>query len=634
MHNLAAVLVTWGLRDYGIEPRVWDADPDCEHEWGDENVVSTGRNDSGEKRENFHGQTDGYGGKREASQGQFCQKCSAWRGSLGLESSPELYIFHMVQIFREVRRVLRDDGTVWLNLGSSYASGGTSPNQSHSDALSCDKNDKEPQGLMENGRACLCSGDESQGGCLSHHHCIFHNDQQNPQCALRSWLKDHDTGSRDSVSAFLDALHSFFQESTSLSSFENVQGASGPLTKALVSLLQLCSYSPGFQESSHTLVCISDIFRKLLPSACHIRDTVFSFLAYQLPLNGLIMDSLTNISHNVKYKPKDLINIPHLVSEALRQDGWYLRSDIIWNKPNPMPESVTDRPTKSHEYIFLLTKSAKYFYDADAIKESSCYPDGPNSPQSIKSPYGQGFTRRSGNKERKENHNPAANFGVSIPWEGSNRNKRTVWTVATQPFPGQFCTACKAYYPKGWTGLAKHTDENDDEHAICRCGKWDKWLSHFATFGEKLIEPCLLAGTSEKGCCPECGAPWVRVTEKRVPELRDARSRYPGEHTLATKKYQHGDPGPESETIGWKPICECVSWQQDRYSNGSYARSVTEHIPKSIPCTVLDPFFGSGTVGLLCEKYNRKWIGIELSEDYSEMAKKRIEDATRQRKLF
>ncbi|NLW90595.1 MAG: site-specific DNA-methyltransferase, partial [Syntrophomonadaceae bacterium] len=195
---------------------------------------------------------------------------------------------------------------------------------------------------------------------------------------------------------------------------------------------------------------------------------------------------------------KDMVGIPWRVAFALQADGWWLRSDIIWSKPNPMPESVKDRPTKAHEYIFLLSKSQRYYYDAEAIKEPAIYLQ-PNSPESIKSPYGQGYTKRSsagvgfghgtdkekrardrvrgskgvinnplnsdlrksGNKEHKLNASDRINthIGGSVPWEGYTRNKRSVWTVVTKPFTE----------------------------------------AHFATFPPDLIVPCILAG------CPEGG---------------------------------------------------------------------------------------------------------------------------------
>lgn len=145
-------------------------------------------------------------------------------------------------------------------------------------------------------------------------------------------------------------------------------------------------------------------------------------------------------------KPKDLIGQPWELAFALRRDGWYLRSDIIWAKPNPMPESVTDRPTKAHEYIFLLTKSEKYYYDAEAIAEPKAYST-------------QEDDRGNENGKRRQRGFPGeqSNGGTNLGGPGGNRNKRSVWTVATQPFPE----------------------------------------AHFAVFPEDLIKPCILAGSRQ-----------------------------------------------------------------------------------------------------------------------------------------
>jgi len=194
-------------------------------------------------------------------------------------------------------------------------------------------------------------------------------------------------------------------------------------------------------------------------------------------------------------KPKDLMGLPWRLAFALQDDGWWLRSDIIWSKPNPMPESVTDRPTKAHEYIFLLSKSAKYFYDAEAIKERAEFAF-PNAPDAISSPYGQGFTRRAsatveaarppGTKpqtgmtrqtsrigakgNRKQDGHGRRHAGFNERWDQSEaegtapltRNKRSVWTIATVPFteahyatfPPELPEICiKAGCPRGGTVL-------------------------------------------------------------------------------------------------------------------------------------------------------------------------------------
>ena len=216
-------------------------------------------------------------------------------------------------------------------------------------------------------------------------------------------------------------------------------------------------------------------------------------------------------------KPKDLVGIPWMMAFALRENGWYLRQDIIWHKPNPMPESVTDRPTRSHEYIFLLSKSPKYYYNSSAIRE----PIKDSSIARINQPNFNNQT--GGDKDYGENSNRShrktlTNFrdkqrghsrrhdGFNDRWDKMTKeeqqkngaNKRDVWTVPTKPYPE----------------------------------------AHFATFPPELIEPCILAGSK------------------------------PGD-------------------------------------------------------IVLDPFFGSGTTGEVCQKLGRDWIGIELNPEYEPMQKKR-----------
>ena len=208
-------------------------------------------------------------------------------GQIGLEETPDAYVARLVEVFREVRRVLRDDGTCWLNLGDSYAT----------------------QGGAHGGR------DDNQRG----------------------------VGAK--------RLH--------------IEGA-------------------GDQEARR-------------------------------PAKG--------------YKPKDLLGIPWMVAFALRADGWYLRQDIIWHKPNPMPESVTDRCTKAHEYVFLLTKSARYFYDAEAIKEDSADPEG--SAKRYAAPFFVGPKHEAGGYSAD-----GAKHTAGMKSFDGTRNARSVWTIATQPYSG------------------------------------------------------------------------------------------------------------------------------------------------------------------------------------------------------
>ena len=167
-------------------------------------------------------------------------------------------------------------------------------------------------------------------------------------------------------------------------------------------------------------------------------------------------------------KPKDLVGIPWRVAFALQDDGWYLRSDIIWSKPNPMPESVRDRPTKAHEYLFLLTKRARYYYDADAVREA-------NSPTA-----NNRGRRRDGTANRAASRRDSASISLSdnSRFDGAGRNRRSVWTVAPRPYPG----------------------------------------AHFAVMPPALVEPCIKAG-SRKGDLildPFSGAGTVGMVARRL----------------------------------------------------------------------------------------------------------------------
>lgn len=299
--------------------------------------------------------------------------------ALGQEPTPELYVEHIVEVFREVKRVLRPDGTLWLNIGDSHAAGG-----------------------------------HGGGGA-----------------------------------------------------FMEMRGPNG---------------SEAWAHRSEAK-------------------------GWRKPPPGL--------------KQKDLIGIPWMVAFALRADGWYLRSDIIWSKPNPMPESVTDRPTRAHEYLFLLSKERRYYYDHEAIKEGLTESSlkrisqpsfesqtggdkdyGPNSNRSMRKTL-ENFKRKT-DKQRGHSRKHA---GFNGRWDNMTkeeqaalgRNKRTVWTIAPRPFRG----------------------------------------AHFATFPPQLVEPCILAGSR------------------------------PGD-------------------------------------------------------TVLDPFNGSGTTGLVAIQHGRDYIGVDISDEYLAMTRERL----------
>lgn len=374
-------------------------------------------------------------------------------GQPGLEPTPEKYVANMVAVFREVWRVLRDDGTLWLNIGDSYMS-------------------------------------------------------------LPSWGRDNGTSSLEG------RKHS---------------------------------------EVPHAL-----------------KDQLGRFKRGRQP--GI--------------KPKDLVGIPWRVAFALQADGWYLRSDIIWHKPNPMPESVTDRQTKAHEYVFLLTKQPRYFFDQDAVREPVQQvtldrlnqSNFDNQTGGAKDPQngGKGSVNRS---ERRTLENLKERYAKEGVWndrqsgyelwkeKGVGRNIRTVWTIPTQPTP----------------------------------------FAHFATYPERLVEPCIKAGTSERGCCPKCGKPWVRVTDRSGETNRQKADRLgfsdknPGNQGINCKG-GHGDGSNRiTTTTGWQPDCQCDAGDP-------------------VPCVVLDPFSGSGTTGVVARRLGRHFVGLDLSREYlHNIARQRLE---------
>lgn len=278
-------------------------------------------------------------------------------------------------------------------------------------------------------------------------------------------------------------------------------------------------------------------------------------------------------------KEKDLIGIPWMAAFALRADGWYLRSDIIWAKGcsgdykggNVMPESVKDRPTRAHEYLFLLSKSEKYFYDHCAIKEEiqeACIARITQKNFSNQTGGDKDYGKTGVNTSRSM-RKTLENWAES---QNGERNIRDVWTIKT----------------KGYSG------------------------AHFATFPEKLVEPCIMAGTSQAGCCSECGKPYQRIIEKQGITAHDGTtdSAYEKKSTsgrLALLRQAARERGEEysnkTTTLGWQPDCACNA--------------------KAVPCVVLDPFGGSGTVGAVAERLGRNSILIELNPEYVKLAEQR-----------
>ena len=407
-------------------------------------------------------------------------------GQLGRESTPDAYVQKMVEVFREVRRVLRDDGTLWINLGSSFASASSDPSQSlspsHGPAYG--NGDKGRSNSTVTDYACsdLCDG------CLTalYPSGSSGSNQSNRLAASLPSRTIRDNAPSDSVGGLplaskLDVLGSTMRQSSTPHLAE-------------------CFHCANCDVCLNVLASASRDSRLCVRKASRKKDNKRRVTADH--------NSCRDVSGmawlNYTFKPKDMVPIPWMVAMALQSDGWYLRSDIIWSKPNPMPESVTDRPTKAHEYLFLLAKAERYYYDAEAIKERgiSNRPDmaekgirtglaylqqgplasnhkvqavpagwntGPGRHDTIDGRYkhlpkGQENIRKVRDKQRGHSRR---HEGFNDRWDAMSkteqcsvmRNKRSVWTVATSPFPE----------------------------------------AHFATFPPDLIKPCILAGSSGGG---------------------------------------------------------------------------------------------------------------------------------------
>lgn len=651
----------WGLRAYSDNPpMLWGGDPACAHVWaGMVRPGKTGGHNSPKQ------QTKGSAnyGEFPPSHQSFCERCGAWMGCYGLEPTIDLYVEHTVSIFREVWRVMRDDATLWLNLGDCYAGA--------------------------------------------------------------------------------------------------VNGTRAEVTKAA-----------GTDDRT-------------------FRDKPFNTVG-----NGL--------------KPKDLCGVPWRVALALQADGWWLRRDVIWAKPNPMPESVYDRPTTAHEYIFMMTKAERYFYDAEAVREKSKetaervptgWDTGPgphNGKAGRYKPPSSSTFKRTGNK--REQPIPGHNHGTHRPdredrYPTASRNLRSVWNIATQPYSGasddwvnydyvgrggkpyrasQDCPVHGHLYrartsdtpecdaqpiellsgnpgiadhpeplqsslpdamtshsspaaaggsarlqmtesmgesrtlvdhpsptlgerkiastnhmstgdgqtpdsldllspansepaksrnkrsrktgragpiashdsasvemnghtlsislPRAPSGLVDRTPANKSgagfasgETAIdpsekmidrighidigpyddCACIRARTLVDHFATFPEAIAERCILAGTSAAGACAECGAPWERVVDKRANgkihpagDTGGIGTKHQREsHGLKPVGRQEWQGGVYYVTVGWAQGCDCPP------SN-------------PVPCHVLDPFVGSGTVVQVAKRLGRRGYGADLSLTY------------------
>ncbi len=466
-------------------------------------------------------------------------------GQIGLEKTPEAYVEELVAVFREVRRVLRGDGTVWLNLGDSYA--GSWGNQGRKEERGTQRPINGPmlqrlRAKEEHDISCDMGEDCSCGHAAT----AIYPDRMTK---TGSWVNDHETlKPKDLVGIpwmVAKALQSPYYTGKIRSETERAWLAGFLDGEGTISFVER-DRGPDHTPTHDARVYVTntdreplDYFATISGGHVYVHDDgtrenrfgtkpcyrwqtgthdgalllreLYPYLRTKRRQASLIWTLYTTLRHKNGHArtPDAIVARRREIADMVRslnaggdpalppwveepppptEPGWYLRSDIIWHKPNPMPESVTDRPTKAHEYLFLLAKGARYWYDAEAIREPDSGQDHPRAVldgQPSLAPPGQ---------------MPHRGIRTAEGRNGDGRNRRSVWTVATQPFSG----------------------------------------AHFATFPPALIEPCILAG------CPEGG-------------------------------------------------------------------------------TVLDPFGGAGTTGLVADRLGRNAVLVELNPEYAEMARRRIE---------
>ena len=758
----------YGLRDYGLEPVIWEparyapmaglpvmafpvhadteAFPICDHDWSawaeshdvrEEAIAGKTRTTDrayGDASRRFNGN------HQKHAHGQFCRKCGVWRGCLGLEPTPDLYIGHLVQVFRELRRVLRPDGTLWLNLGDSYASGnrprdlsGIKPKDLFGIpwraalALQADgwwlRSDMVWHKCLSGGAYVYAKTANSVGPILvkdmvrlkpdTVH--LWDGEKWNRVVSFEDVLPDKDArksrSNKELVEIVLrsgerigctkehrwptqrglletkdlivgDVLEScrlpdsgtpippyltedvlwlsglFLAEGSysgdtmqiSLNTdekrwFERIQKAvahyggharkyvygnnlhiaiNGMVIQSVIESIVVYNKSAGSHIHPDAWALPNSALRKIVEGYLNgdgsydekndrhslgfarnydlERDlrTLAARLGAVLTLKPSFSQcqgkSFPSFSGKWKWSPATGVNTKsrseivevrrsrarkfYDIALSEKPNVFALASGVLTHNSNPMPESVTDRPTRSHEMVFLLTPSERYFYDHVAVMEPAVQSGRARKDRIGGNKYGEGVKHSDG----------------SVFRGGETRNRRDVWTISTRPYKE----------------------------------------AHFAVMPPDLVEPCILAGTSEAGACPHCGAPWVRIIERAKSDRpasyrgssfqrgksaqagkddRDTHTSAPssGKSAQAREGLSAVGTAPRSEysvTTGWEPGCSCAERDPRRQDR--------------VPCVVLDPFGGSGTTAMVARNLGRDWEIVEANPQYALLVEDRL----------
>ncbi len=347
----------------------------------------------------------------------------------------------------------------------------------------------------------------------------------------------------------------------------------------------------------------------------NLGDTYAANRSYQVPDNKHVdVGNASGSEVPSGLKQKDMIGIPWRVAYALQADGWYLRSWCPWIKLNSMPESCTDRPSVATETWFLLAKTADYYYDIEAVRQ----PHTEVSVNRVKRP----FHLSQEVKERSVNSAEDGDMTRFCHPNGRNRRNTDGWFESIKSW---FGSISKMIDDKG-RGLVSSPD--GEPLAIVSPTAQFKG-AHFATFPQELIEPLILSGTSERGACPQCTAPFIRIMEK----VGTFQRRWSRSNAEDSPYQQQGSDQNVYKEKGWRPSCSCYDERYEKEFPGitEEEKSVTP-VPdswESVPCIVLDIFSGSGTTGVVALRHGKAYIGCEINQQYKAMSEARLEDTVK-----
>lgn len=618
----------WGLRDYGIEPKIWGGDVQCRHEWGEQRIVPRDSN-----RDQMEWTTGGDPARKikagPVSQRSFCIRCGAWRGSLGLEPSPELYVEHIVEVFREVRRVLRKDGTLFLDIGDCFVSGGrsqwdlSSNNRNHNHLHG--SRPANPKGLKPKdlvGIPWRVAFALQADGWWLRSDIIWEKPAPMPES-----VRDRPTRAHEYV----------FLLAKSESYFYDAEAITEPASEG--THLRISQATLGRQEGGRR----QNLYEEDAPGRQrHDRrpSDIVKALAAKAGVNPKAAAAPDGVKQNASFSAA-------IVAPALRRN-----KRTVWTIPHEPFNGVvfygtyrigsTTCPAHGHQAFLVPALKDGVLRGVSVIPRNLGIGVRPDPAQE-----GDVYAIRSDQVEHLEdaiaakNHSNAfRRMAAGLMRDDSCDGKSVDDSVCSEPSPrssanGDHMSANNTEADSCGDEIAHDPLEETCAHILCiasfeprdpscRCqyiGRTEKRQDHFAVFPEALVEPCVLAGTSERGCCPACGAPWRRIVERRGGTT--GKSWHDHSDDLVKGQRANAEPSRafESgdyvrETVGWEPGCKCPE------------------AAAPVPCVVLDPFMGAGTTALVALKLGRRFAGAELNPLYAAMAEWRIAPERAQLKLF